>query len=556
MIDSSLLLTLRLMDNTDLERLEMLVSTGFYALQNRRNDAQLLFAYLRKYAPAFADQVALAPDLVARQLFGHRAQPAAELRKAMSALLDMAQKVMFLKSIHFFVPSQTRPSPEFMLADLRQMVGLLGFYIERQKTQPDTAQDNGLDRLIKSTHRQIAKYWDAIKNEDTDSAARIRQFTTSQLYELFYLCLLAATKHYFYMLDKRSVNSRITEDLVYLADNHAAVFELISTEQAAIYQMSSAIRAPFKGNSDFKKRGDQLLAQVEHIRLICPESRLPGIKLFTLAFRMFRNKEGDEQAYESLLEAMRDERVPIGREQVENFKAMLLIYNSWRHKATGEERYLARYVQLQSLFLEDTLRKNNNRLSAVKFLASLVNALKLNGKEHLNWAKDLLVRFDNGVNLSNTKHPALVFRVCKVLVLYHEGRYEEAFKTLGDYKKYGRLDEEQCLTAAIRLDCKLRYELDAYIEDEDTRAFHTNMQRIRRLNDVSHSLAQSMILFVNYIKALYDLKQLCSYRAMTSREHKAILSKLDKFVNDISAAPEFPEKNWMLKKAALLKGGF
>lgn len=553
MNDSSLLLTLRLMDNSDLERLKILAETGFYSPKNRGNDAQLLLEYLYNLAPDFADEAAVSGDFVAQSLFGHRSKPQEELRKAMSALLDLAQKILFLKSIHFFQPPSRAVSPDSLLADLRQKVGLLRQFSDASKTQSGRPNDQKNDKLILRTYKQILQYWNLLTAPDPQTNSPIRRFSTVQLHELIYLYLLAETQYYFYNLHNRAVNSKVTEDLIRLADIHAAVFEMISIEHAAIYQMSSTIRNPFREQPKPKKYGEQFLSRIENAKLVSPENRLPSVQLFDLALRLYRPDNGDDQAYEVLLELVGNDSIPMGRDQHENFKSMLLTYNSWRYKLTGQKRYLEQYAQLQTRFIEDAIRENNNRLSAVKFLANIANALALDSKAQLDWVKQLLTRFENGVNLNNTTQPQLVFQVCKALVLYHEKNYEDAFRVLGSYKDYGRIDEEQCLSMAIRLDFKLRYELEKYFEDDCVKAIAANEQRIRRLHDVSQNLARQMLLFVNHLKTLYAFKASCSLRKMIKAEKQSISKKLDAFIQKINSAPEFPDRYWVVQKSRELK---
>lgn len=537
MLSSTLIAVFRLMEPADIELMDQLINTPLFKIPNRHKDTVAVWQFLKPYAPRFTPTQQLEKTVVAQQLFGHRAAPEKDLRKAMSLLLGMIKKTVLMRQV---IGTQAAPEQEYLRA-VQTDLGLLRWLTIRTQntiTAPEKRQKVSKNRLL--VDQQYRAVHAATNDFPVAEGARFNQknFSEWQLmsfwreYELLEYAghqrlddaqtqhlsgALTALDQFYYQMKMNLVT-------------HLQVKHLVRPIQEPYVQIQI-------------DAAQQLMQQLpEHLQ------HVPALQVYAAVSQMLYAPETGETAYQKTDHLLKNKQLNLPEEIIKSLKTIQSTYCAKLYNQTGDQVYLQRRFDLFKESLEADLAQQNGKITAVQLSGTVSNALKLGPSNH-RWVTQFLARFSQGTDVLGTETPREVYKVNRAHLLLQQGHFREASNELIGYEWYSRLDDPQILLLAIRIDLKIQFELKRYTDDYTMRTLDTAEKRILRLAGLDEQQRSMTLLFLRFIK---QLSLLFAVTHLYTRIQ--LVEKVEELNAKINLKP-IAEKEWLMAKVNVLANG-
>lgn len=545
---STLLLTLRLLNDEERQFLDYFIASPMFKLTNRHQDAVALLRYLKPFAPAYEPAEALARAQAAQQLFGHRAKPEAELRKAMSNLNAIIRKLLLLQQLNATGADGT---PAAQLLTARTELALLHFYSERLHARASADKKKNAPLSSGSKSRQAEglveqTYHSLLAKVQQIEAQTLQLYSARQYLELLQIRLDAALEWYNYNLLNGAPNAQyLLQALTELEQQvHYQRFDLQLSLQAKLLTGNA-----FQSPAEVQFARDYLHAAAA----TQPHSPMLGelgqvLELYRQALVMLQELEAPAgfAAFEYLETELQKGNIQLPREQIQGLKAVLRLYCGIVGNRTKNNYFQQKRFELFREHIKEEMLLRQGHLPAIQLCSLISDALRLGAENHA-WAEAFLQQFDHGINIIGSETPREVYKVNKANLLFHQASFKQAANELVGYEWYGRIDEPQILLLAIRVDLKTRYELRLYDDEHTLRTLDAAEKRILRLESVEPQLAQMTLTFLRVIKQLLGIQQRLSQPPTGSSRRFDPVAKCQQLRTMVLDKP-IAEKNWLLEK--------
>ncbi|MBN8682961.1 MAG: hypothetical protein J0L99_09910 [Chitinophagales bacterium] len=494
MLNSSLLITFRLLNAEEWEALDYFVASPLFKLNNRHQDAVALLNYLKPHAPDFSDAAALEREQVAASLFGHRANAEAELRKAMSNLNNILRKMVLLQqAIH--------ADNVDLLQTARTELAMMRFYYNRlgklESSKAADKKNKQADAMLEQLYNSI------ISKTETETLGDINTWTAQQYLELLHIRFEA--RYIWFNFNELNNGDTIT----LLLD---AIQEQEILHQYLRLDLLTILQAKLTVGNVLDKEKQALEADVFIAHTLRNPPQIPLQKtmpfqaaMYYYALQMLRDLEQPSgvEAFNQLDDLLRSAAKHLPNEQILGLKAVQRLFCSIVINRTRSPFFQQRRFELVREHTEQEMLLRNGQLSAVQFSSLLSDAFR-SGPENYAWAEAFLRQFDNGKNVFATETPREVYKVNKANLLFHQGQYREAANELIGYEWYGRIDEPQVLLLAIRIDLKTRYERGLFDDEHTLRTLDAVEKRVGRLQEINPQFSGMTLAFLRLVKQLFN----------------------------------------------------
>jgi hypothetical protein len=539
MQNSTLFALLNLLQPEEIDLLDQLIDTALFKLPNRHTDTVGLFRYLKPILNAKDDEPELDKKEVAQALFGHRANPDLELRKAMSNLMGIVKKFVLVQQI--LLP-QKEEAAEF-LQGVQAELGLLRWIKERSTNSAfNKIKNQQFNFTSQKSQLLIGQYYQSLLEQTAVFPSEIGVLFNQRNYSEW---LLSGFWREYDMFDYYSLQRRQQEqerhliqalealDLFYYQLKLSLVV-LAQTNQM-MRPVQEKIETPFVDNQ---------IEQVEFILTHLPKhlKKSNAIQLFGATHAMLRMAEKGEVHYQQVEDLILNGDLDIPDDIILTIRTMQRVYCSVMYNRTGQPIYLQRNFVFFTENLEREIKQKAGAVTALSFSAAISNALRL-GKQNHAWVGDFLERFKNGNNIIGTEIPREVYKINRAHLLLHQGAYREASNELVGYEWYGRLDEPQILLLAIRIDLKTQIEMGRYEEDYTLRTLDSAEKRIVRLVGIDEQQRQLTLQFLRIIKQICPIMAKVQLRMPPAD----VQTRKAAWQQEIAQVP-VAEKAWLLEK--------
>lgn len=186
---------------------------------------------------------------------------------------------------------------------------------------------------------------------------------------------------------------------------------------------------------------------------------------------------------------------------------MLRSYWARRYRQTRDRQFLERQFHSHREDL-DHIREIGEAIQSSHFQNMLFNAIKL---EKLDWAEAFLREFSS--KISATTEAGLVADTGLAMLRFAQKRYAEAAKILPHYFAYGATEDANLYLLAATLDLRIRYELDALLDDESVNMKRATHKRIRENKTLRPERRDGVLGFYESAVQLFRLKEKARLRA-------------------------------------------
>ncbi|HRD81685.1 MAG: hypothetical protein IAE84_02440 [Saprospiraceae bacterium] len=542
---STLLLTLRLLTEEERAALELMAASPLFKLGNRHQDAVELLQYLRPFAPQY-ESLEMDRQVAAQALFGHRTQPEAELRKAMSNLNTLVRKLILLQQT-----LTDDDGPDAQLTAVRTDLALMRFCNERLdlSAAKKKSSANVSGRKAKQTDDLVAQTYNSITAKTQCLQTEAAQtFTARQYLEMRNIRLEAAHEWHVHHLFNGSTDVRQLLDIV------------LELEQLYHYQRLDrqvSLRVSLLGMNTLQEE-DSVRAALHYLEVV--GSRKPvlpvlsdtpiELELYRQALIMLQSFDAPEStaAFEYLDNQLKNKQLPLPAEQIKGLKAVLRFYCGIMANRRQDGYFLQKRFELFQEHIAEEMLLNRGGVSAVQLCGLLSDALRLGDHNHA-WTEDFLQQFENGAQIAHTETPREVYKINKANLLFHQGRFRETANELIGYEWYGRVDNPQILLLAVRIDLKARYELGLYDDDHTLRTIDAAEKRILRLDDLDPQLARMTLFFLRTVRQLAGIRHRMSQPLASGSRRFDAAGKLERLAGAIEEQP-IAEKVWLKEQLA------
>lgn len=534
MQNSTLIAVFRLFQTHEIQLLAQMIDTPLFKLPNRHGDTVRLFQYLQQAAPGFSDVGYLSKETAASRLFGHRSQPATELRKAMSNLLGILKKfVLFQQFAH------TPGTPgNALLHDIQTDLGLLKWLASRSGDIAQEAPAVKPKRKRPAKTRVLLSHQYKIMHENsTRFSDQARSFNQREYSEWLLSRFWQEYELYDYFGLQRSLPEQ-QEHLLRALDaldgfyyqlkmSMAVHLQVNLLAQAASDDRMTPIRQQFHHSLDLARSLPTHLAEI------------PEHQLYSAVFRMLHEQDTHSQLYKTIEQLMGQDGIRLPDQVLQTIRISLSAYCAIMYNRTGDRFFLQRRLELQKTDLENELRTNGNTITATRLSGTVSNAL-LAGEQNYSWVAELLEVFGQGVGILATDTPREVYKVNRAHLLFHQGAYRQAANELIGYEWYGRISDAQILLLAIRIDLKTQFELGQFESDYMLRTLDAAEKRITRLLDINKQLRSMTLHFLRLIKQIGHAR-VKGRSFYTQEDWKNKLADWEKWMQEKPIA----EKTWL-----------
>jgi hypothetical protein len=539
MLKSNLFSLLRLFKSEEMDLLDQLIDTTLFKLPNRHTDSVRLFRYLKPIFLQPNEEQELDKKSIARLLFGHRANPDTELRKAMSNLTGILKKFVQVEQV--LLP-QTTSTPDF-LRDIKVDLSLLQWLKSRTANATPAPKLSFIvdhstrkSQLLVEHQYQLLRQYTGVLPADNGPGFNQRNYSEWLLtgfwneYEMFdYYGLQRLPMEQ----ERHMIQALAALDQFYYQLKMSLVVHLQTN------QMMRPIQETFESSIVQNQivHAQQLLENLpQHLR------HSSSIQLYSAAYAMLSQAENGEVHYLELEKYIGLHARDLPNEIIMTFQTIQRIYCSVMYNQTGKTIYLQRNFAFFTQNLEQEIKQQGGTISALSFSAAISNALRI-GQENHEWVIRFLQRFQNGKNLFGTETPREVYKTNRANLLLSQHAYREASNELIGYEWYGRIDEPQILLLAIRIDLKIQYEMGKYDDDYTMRTLDNAEKRILRLGGIDQQQRDMTLSFLRL------LKQLClvAVKLKMRRSKDGLDGKITKWQTEINSKP-IAEKAWLLQK--------
>lgn len=552
MHNSTLIQTLRLFTQAEIERLHLFVDSPIFNEANRFHDKKNLFEYLKPYFPAF-EHDSLHKDIAAQELFRERKDKVLELRKAMSQLMRIVRRFIHFQyfAVKGSLTSASNASDEESTEDLtsfaRQQLALMRFYSERLHQQPVSGQgrENNKKAEKGKARRHAENFFMNQYRKLKEALVKQTVFSHFDEYDfndiLYYRFLLEQEKVVFDSLSERRANdgNLLTAieslDHFYLLTKLDMMIRLSHLEKMAL---------PFPPDSEeYQRFNDNREITFLLLDALNRKNYLltPDIQVYR-ALLQFLTLDDPTQADEAadLFGALLGEHAAlITASRVSDFKIMLRSHWARRYRQTRDLLFVERIFDLQMDQLHQ-MRPNEN-IPASQLLNILLTSLKLRETAK---AEQLLLDYEH--RISGTKYPDICRMLWWAMVRFAQKRHAEAEKILPHYYVYGDFEDFQMHAIAMMLNVKICYELGSLEDEQGLNMMRATTKRVKEDKTMKPQDREAHLNFVKYAKEIFKLKE-------KKRLKKADISSKLKALREEIAAANVIEKEWLLEKCDELK---
>lgn len=545
---STLITVLRLFRPAEIELLRQLIDTPLFKLPNRHTDTTRLFQYLLPLAPNFDNEALILKEHVASVLFGHRAQPQTELRKAMSNLLGVLKKFLLF---HQFTSASTTPG-DVLLRQIQTDLGVLKWLSERSgDITKSSAQTKSILKGTQKARLLLSQQYHALQEATAQLSAPARLFNQRNYSEWLLSRFWQEYEMYEYFGMQRAPQEQQQHLLTTLEalDNFYYQLKMSMTLHLQVYLLT---HIPLENEATAIIR---LIENTRHLLQSPPEHLMdePAYKLYTAIFQMLTSQSIDDPNYEVIDDLMHNKTVHLPDEVLQTLRVVLNAYCAFMYNRTGASVFLQRRLDLQKRDLEDELRYNGSTITATRLSGTVSNAL-LAGEQNYEWVADLLKKFPQGTGILATDTPREVYKVNYAHLLFYQKSYREAANELIGYDWYGRINDSQILLLAIRIDLKTQFELKKFDSDYITRVLDSAEKRIVRLSNINQQLQAMTLHFLRLIRQI-SLVKAKGKQFYSHEEWHSKIVEWDKYLQEKPIA----EKKWLqelITKMAVEKAVF
>lgn len=534
MQNSTLITIFRLFHPDEIRLLEQTINTPLFKLPNRHSDTVHLFQYLLPLTPDFNDETLLSKEYVATQLFGHRAQPQTELRKAMSNLLGILKKFVLFQQF----TRKSGPDSSTVLHEIQTDFGLLKWLTDRSGdiAQPSKSPKVRPNRPSKA-RSILAHQYRTLQEMTTQLSDEALSFTQRDYSDWLLFRFRQEFEMYVYFGLQRS-----------LQEQQQHLLTALEALDHFYYQQKMTMIVNLQVNLMSQSPTDDIASiinnQIEHTQLLdqSPPAHLaetPIHLLYSTVFRMLRDQGVNDQHYETINQLMQSGKIRLPKEVIQTLRIVLGAYCAIMYIRTGDAVFLQRRFDLQKTDLKEELKSNGNTITATRLSGTVSNALRA-GEQNYSWVADLLKGFQQGVGILATDTPREVYKVNQAHLLFAQGKHKEAANELVGYDWYGRINDSQILLLAIRIDIKTQFELKQFDSDYISRTLDAAEKRITRLSDINEQMGAMTLNFLRLIRQIGLLA--AKGRAFYSSDEWT--GKLAEFERTIQEKP-IAEKDWL-----------
>lgn len=568
MLNSTLIITLRLLNAEERQMLDVFIASPIFKLSNRHQDAVALNRYLKPFAPDFADAERLDRGIVAQTLFHKRVNPESELRKAMSNLLNIVKKLILFQSIALAGSDKTNgENPVETLSAARAELATLHFYSKRLNTltpqknarKPPPLLPDQPKRKVKHPEDLVEQIYASIKNKiglpsETSGPTHNewQSHTQRQYIERLLINLLVENEWYNHRLvSNQSSGLQLLETLKALD----VFYYYFKSDLLLSLKLDQAISNTFQDDPMANEIAQKHLQDADEFldKQFWLKDDFPALELYQNAFEMLRylGQPQGQMAFETLKQLLQRNDWPIPREQIKGLKAVLRTFCVSMYHQTKSIHHLQNRFDLFREHIEEEMLFQNQGLPAVQFSGLISDALRL-GPQNQTWVQTFLQQFENGKKLMATETPNEVYKINRANLLFHLGQYKEASNELIAYEWYGRVDEPQILLLAIRIDLKTQFELKRLDDDYGLRTIDAAEKRIARLPELDEILKKMTLNFVRLIKQIFASFRRCESGKKKPDQSFNLSAKVKAFQTSISTQP-MAEKEWLQEKITQLE---
>ncbi len=539
MLKSNLFSLLRLFKSEEMDLLDQLIDTALFKLPNRHTDSVRLFRHLKPILHQSYGENELDKKSIARHLFGHRANPDTELRKAMSNLAGILKK--FVRVQQVLLPQTTSVSG--FLRDIQVDLSLLQWLKSRTANTIPTAKSSFIvdhstrkNQLLVEHQYQILHQYTGVLPTEEGPGFNQRNYSE---------WLLAGFWTEYEMFDYYGLQRLPIEQERHMIQALGALdqFYYQLKMSLVVHLQTNQMMRPIQETFEYAIVQDQVVHAQKLLENL-PQHLIhsSSIQLYNAAYAMLTQAENSEAHYLELEKHIGSYALDLPEEIITTFQTIQRIYCSVMYNRTGKTIYLQRNFAFFTQHLESEIKQQGGTISALSFSAAISNALRI-GQENHEWVTRFLQRFQNGKNLFGTETPREVYKTNRANLLLSQQAYREASNELIGYEWYGRIDEPQILLLAIRIDLKIQYEMGKYEDDYTMRTLDNAEKRILRLGGIDQQQRDMTLFFLRL------LKQLClvAVKLKMRRSQDGLDSKIAKWQTEINSKP-VAEKAWLLQK--------
>ncbi|MBV6440075.1 MAG: hypothetical protein DYG98_17970 [Haliscomenobacteraceae bacterium CHB4] len=554
MQNSTLLQTLRLFTQAEIERLHLFVDSPIFNEANRFHDKKNLFEYLKPHYPEFDTEV-LKKEIVAQKLFGERKNSVLELEKAMSQLMRIVRQFIHFQyfAVKGSLTSSSDVREEESTGDLtsfaRQQLALMRFYSERLHQHPNATYNIAQEKTDTKTEkgktpRHVENFFLNQYRKLKEALARQSNFSQYDEYDfndiLYFRFLLEQEKALFDSLsDKRAGDDNLLVaieelDKFYLLTKLDMMSRLSHQEKLALpYPPDSQEYQRLNYNREITLLLLDFLNQKNYMLT-------PGIQMYSalLHFLTLDDSSLADQAADLFDILLREYGHSITASRVSDFKIMLRAHWARRYRQTRDLRFVERIFNLQTDQLQNM--KPHEFIPASHLLNIVLTSLKL---LKLEKAEQILLEYEH--RITGTNQPDICRALWWAMVRLAQKRYAEAAQTLPHYYVYGDFGDFQMYAIAMLVNVKICYELDTLEDEQGINMVRATTKRIKEDTTMKPHDREAHLHFAKYAREIFKLK-------MKKRLKNAdINGKLDALRTEIAAAHVI-EKEWLLEKCGEL----
>lgn len=523
--------------------LEYFIAFPLFKLNNRHQDAVALLQYLKPYAPAFADSLELKREQVSAALFGHRSNPDAELRKAMSNLNNIVRKMILLQQLNNSENDELLPAARADLALLQFLSDRL--HRQRNETTPHSKKSRPSDSLAEQVFNSL------MSKTNPEKPEIIQALNANQYQELLHIRFEALYQWYNFNALNGAPNAEMLMDAIQAME---FLFQYLRYDLLTTLEVKLHIGNSFKDAPERIDLARDFLSKTLQAQVVYPfQAELPPqIEVYRQSLTLLQHLENKQgiQAFHQLDECLRNQTLLLPREQIQGLKAVLRLYCGIVINRTQSPFFQQKRFELFRDHILEEMLLRKGAISPVQLSSLISDALRLGAENH-GWATDFLQQFENGKCLFGTETPREIYKVNKANLLFHQGFYREAANELIGYEWYGRIDEPQVLLLAIRIDLKTRYERSLFEDEHTLRTLEAAEKRVARLDELNPQLSGMTLAFLRFVKQLFNVKtRLAQPKTAGSRQLDLNLKRTQL----LASLQEHPvaEKVWLQEKIGQL----
>ncbi len=538
MLHSTILATLRLLNEEERQLLDYFIVSPLYKLTNRHQDAVALWQYLKPYCPLLDDETQLERTRVTAALFGRRANAEAELRKAMSNLNNIVRRLILFQSVN---GTSDNPQSAHLLA-IRTDVATLSFLSERLATQPRVVKKSTTKppHKTKAAEDLIAQTYNAaLAKINATTPQDIRQMTPLQYQNWMYLGYQVSTV----WLEQVRLSKQ--DGIQPILQSLAALEQFYRHEQADLRLFAEVFQLTRQlPPQDEAALTDTLWSSTD----VHPPST--ALQLYQQVIGLLQQNDPNESraALDRITAGLANPGIALPVIHLRGIKAALRIFCGVMANTHDIPYFHEKRFHLFREHIQEDMLLHHGQVSAIQLSGLISDALRLGG--YVGWAADFLQQFEQGRGIIGTQTAREVYKINVANLRFHQQQYREAANELIGYEWYGRVDDPQLLLLAIRIDLKARYELSLHDDDHTIRTLDAAEKRITRLTDIAPQLSQMTLHFLRIIKQLSNIHQKRQIKHPKNFDATPKCQQLRIAIHDKPTA----EKAWLQAKIAELDG--